>query len=76
MEGNALTLKEAAFHSDSAARNSLGDSMRRKGTKVEPSLKLNSKPSFNVKDDITVILVVSHILVTSAAVRAVTLMKQ
>ena len=72
VEDSAPILKEEASHSDSAARNFPGDSVRRKRTKVEPSLKLNSKPSFNEREDTTNILQANHILETNVAAKAVT----
>ena len=76
VEDNALTLREVASHSDSAARNFPEDSMRRNITKVETSFKLNSKPSSSAKGDTTVTLVANHILAINAAARVATLMKQ
>ena len=76
VESKDPSLKEVVFHSVSAARNSPVDSMRRKRTWVGHSLKLNSKPSFNARDDTTVTPVVGHTLAISAAVKVALLMKQ
>ena len=69
VEGKDPTLREVAFHSDSAARNSPGDSMRRKRTWEELSLNLNSRLFINVRDGTTAVLLANHILATNAAVK-------
>ena len=68
VEDNALTLREVASHSDSAARNFPGDSMRRSETTVESNLIKIWKPSSNENVGTIGTHLANHTLATNVVV--------